>query len=65
MSPQAFSIPIKLKYECPPAFKFGKADPLWKSATTNFLKVVKDCASRIDLFGEGKFFITTKEKVMI
>ncbi|KAG1803198.1 uncharacterized protein BJ212DRAFT_1304669 [Suillus subaureus] len=34
----AFSIPIKLKYEYPAPFKFGK-DPLWKIATTNFLRI--------------------------
>ncbi|TFY76565.1 hypothetical protein EWM64_g7449 [Hericium alpestre] len=44
----AYSIPIKMKYECPPASKFGKDPPLWKSATTNFLKIVKHIAPQLD-----------------
>ncbi|PIL34637.1 hypothetical protein GSI_03416 [Ganoderma sinense ZZ0214-1] len=39
----AYSIPIKLKYECPAPSKFGKDQPLWKTATTSFLKIVKEC----------------------
>ncbi|KAF4587994.1 hypothetical protein EYR38_009955 [Pleurotus pulmonarius] len=39
----AYSIPIKMKYDCPPPSKFGKDPPLWKTATTNFLRVVKEC----------------------
>ncbi|KAI1793675.1 hypothetical protein LXA43DRAFT_971708 [Ganoderma leucocontextum] len=39
----AYSIPIKLKYECPAPSKFGNDQPLWRTATTSFLKIVKEC----------------------
>lgn len=50
----AYSIPIKLKYDCPPASKFGKDLPLWKTATTSFLRVVKEIAPQIKNLGDGK-----------
>jgi hypothetical protein len=50
---KAYSIPIKLKYDCPPPSKFGKEPPLWKTATTSFLKVVRECASQIKVLGPG------------
>ncbi len=28
---QAYSIPIKLKYDCPAASKYGDDPPLWKT----------------------------------
>ncbi|KAJ7752413.1 hypothetical protein DFH07DRAFT_520905 [Mycena maculata] len=40
----AYSIPVKLKYDCPPASKFGHDLPLWKTATSNFLRIVKECS---------------------
>lgn len=43
----SFSIPIKLKYDCPPASKFNKELPLWKTATTSFLQIVRVIASQI------------------
>ncbi|KAH7100328.1 hypothetical protein BKA62DRAFT_706688 [Auriculariales sp. MPI-PUGE-AT-0066] len=49
----AYSIPIKLKYDCPPPSKFGKDPPLWKTATTNFLCVVKSCCPRIKVMAEN------------
>lgn len=48
----AYSIPIKLKYDCPSPSKFGKDDPLWKTATSSFLKIVKECTHQIKAFGE-------------
>ncbi|EIN06524.1 hypothetical protein PUNSTDRAFT_90162 [Punctularia strigosozonata HHB-11173 SS5] len=48
----AYSIPVKLKYDCPPSSKLNKDTPLWKTATTNFLRVVKDCAVQIKALGE-------------
>ena len=39
---QAYSIPIKLKYDCPAPSKFGKDSPLWKTATTGFLVIVRE-----------------------
>ncbi|KAF9010067.1 hypothetical protein BDQ17DRAFT_1273776 [Cyathus striatus] len=38
----AYSIPVKLKYECPAPSKYGKDLPLWKTATTCFLRIIKD-----------------------
>ncbi|KAF8198188.1 hypothetical protein K438DRAFT_1823993 [Mycena galopus ATCC 62051] len=49
----AYSIPVKLKYDCPPASKFGHDLPLWKTATSNFLKIVKECVSPMHTLGSG------------
>ncbi|TBU23332.1 hypothetical protein BD311DRAFT_674190 [Dichomitus squalens] len=49
----AYSIPIKLKYECPAPSKFGKDQPLWKTATTSFLRVVKECGAQIRLLHDA------------
>ncbi|KAH9933694.1 hypothetical protein B0H21DRAFT_699431 [Amylocystis lapponica] len=48
----AYAIPIKLKYECPAPSKFGKDLPLWKTATTSFLRIVKECGPQLKEFGE-------------
>ena len=45
----AYAVPIKLKYECPPPSKFGKDPPLWKTATTCFLKIVKEIGPQVDV----------------
>ncbi|KAH6905130.1 hypothetical protein BKA70DRAFT_1293490 [Coprinopsis sp. MPI-PUGE-AT-0042] len=47
----AYSIPIKLKYDCPAPSKFGKDEPLWKTATNCFLSIVKECTHHIRDFG--------------
>jgi hypothetical protein len=44
----AYAIPIKFKYDCPPPSKFGKDPPLWKTATSCVLKVVKEIGPRIN-----------------
>ena len=36
----AYSIPIKLKYDCPASSKYGDDPPLWKTAITSFGPVV-------------------------
>ncbi|KAF9074107.1 hypothetical protein BDP27DRAFT_1399717 [Rhodocollybia butyracea] len=43
----AYSIPVKLKYDCPSPSKFGKDLPLWKTATSCFLRIVKECSPQI------------------
>jgi hypothetical protein len=53
----AYAVPIKFKYECPPPSKFGKDLPLWKTATTCFLKVVKEIGPRIGALGSSMFFL--------
>ena len=55
----AYAVPIKLKYECPPPSKFGKDPPLWKTATTCFLKIVKEIGSQIDVLGSSMVGILT------
>ncbi|KAK2460493.1 hypothetical protein APHAL10511_007499 [Amanita phalloides] len=44
----AYSIPIKMKYECPAPSKFGNDAPLWKTATECFLRIVKECAVQME-----------------
>ncbi|KAG2037155.1 hypothetical protein BDR03DRAFT_1092081 [Suillus americanus] len=48
----AYSIPIKLKYECPAPSKFGKDPPLWKTATTSFLRIVTETVRKMAAFGD-------------
>ncbi|KAJ7659408.1 guanine nucleotide exchange factor in Golgi transport N-terminal-domain-containing protein [Mycena rosella] len=48
----AYSIPVKLKYDCPPASKFGHDLPLWKTATSNFLRIVKECVVPMQTLGD-------------
>ncbi|KAG0149101.1 hypothetical protein CROQUDRAFT_74492 [Cronartium quercuum f. sp. fusiforme G11] len=40
---RSFAVPLRLKYKCPTSFKFGKALPLWKTATASFLSIVRGC----------------------
>ncbi|TFK51181.1 hypothetical protein OE88DRAFT_1807990 [Heliocybe sulcata] len=47
----AYSIPIKMKYECPAPSKYGKDAPLWKTSTTNFLRIVKECGAQVKALG--------------
>jgi len=49
----AYAVPIKLKYECPFPSKFGKDLPLWKTATSCFLKIVKEIGPQIDVLGSS------------
>ncbi|KAI0030497.1 hypothetical protein K488DRAFT_54152 [Vararia minispora EC-137] len=50
----AYAIPIKLKYECPAPSKFADgakaAMPLWKTATTCFLRVAGEVAGAVQRF---------------
>ena len=50
---KTFAIPIKLRYDCPPASKFGSDAPLWKTATTGFLAIVEKVAAWITEFAQG------------
>ncbi|KAJ7187153.1 hypothetical protein C8R46DRAFT_1172029 [Mycena filopes] len=49
----AYSIPVKLKYDCPPASKFGHDLPLWKTATSNFLRIVRECVPPMQALGDA------------
>ncbi|EGO23125.1 hypothetical protein SERLADRAFT_439867 [Serpula lacrymans var. lacrymans S7.9] len=48
----AYAIPVKLKYDCPAPSKFGNDLPLWKTATTSFLRIVKECAQQMKNLGD-------------
>ena len=45
---------MKLKYECPAPSRLTKENPLWKVATTNFLRIVRECGNQIQYLGDGK-----------
>jgi hypothetical protein len=55
----AYAIPIKFKYDCPPPSKFGKDPPLWKMATSCFLKVVKEIGPRIGALGSSMILLSS------
>lgn len=44
---------MKLKHDCPQPAKFGSAEPLWKTATVNFLKAVRDVGLALKQFDTG------------
>ncbi|VDB92020.1 unnamed protein product [Peniophora sp. CBMAI 1063] len=48
----ALAIPIKLRYECPAAFKYARGEEerrsLWKRATESFLAIVRDVAGSLE-----------------
>ncbi|KAI6043590.1 hypothetical protein EDC04DRAFT_668532 [Pisolithus marmoratus] len=48
----AYSIPMKLKYDCPSPSKYGKDPPLWKTATTCFLRIVTECTGDVSRLGQ-------------
>lgn len=50
---QAYSIPMKLKYDCPVPSKSGKDLPLWKTATQCFLKCVALATPNLKQMDEG------------
>ena len=52
----AYAVPIKFKYECPPSSKFGKDPPLWKTATSCFLNIVKEIGPQINVLGSSMIF---------
>ncbi|BGO96049.1 hypothetical protein NBRC10512_005991 [Rhodotorula toruloides] len=44
---QVYTLPMRLKHDCPAPAKFGSAEPLWKTATVNYLKAVRDVVSAL------------------
>ncbi|ODN82823.1 hypothetical protein L202_01090 [Cryptococcus amylolentus CBS 6039] len=44
-----YSIPIKLKYDCPPANRFGDDPPLWRSATLAFSSILGWVIATLDI----------------
>jgi hypothetical protein len=55
----AYAIPMKFKYDCPPPSKFGKDPPLWKMATSCFLKVIKEIGPRIGALGSSMILFSS------
>ncbi|KAK4056370.1 Endocytosis and vacuole integrity protein [Microbotryomycetes sp. JL221] len=47
---EAYAIPMRLKYDCPSPSKYSTAEALWKTATINFLKAVRECVSSLAKF---------------
>lgn len=45
---KAFSLPIKLKYDCPPASKYGSDEPLWRTAMRTFVGVLRHVVQGLD-----------------
>lgn len=45
---KAFSLPIKLKYDCPPASKYGSDEPLWRTAMRTFVGVLGHVVKGLD-----------------
>ncbi|GAA5958007.1 hypothetical protein JCM3765_006230 [Sporobolomyces pararoseus] len=48
----AYALPMRLKHECPAPAKFGSAEPLWKSATVDFLKGIRDVVAVLREIGK-------------
>lgn len=48
----SFAVPIKLKYECPAPSNYGNDTPLWKTATTTFLHILKESTKQLRLLIE-------------
>ncbi|KAI5479516.1 endosomal peripheral membrane protein [Pseudohyphozyma bogoriensis] len=47
----AYALPLKLKHDCPAPSKFGSDQLLWKTATVNFLKAVRDTVVALQTLG--------------
>ncbi|GAA6010582.1 hypothetical protein JCM10207_007749 [Rhodosporidiobolus poonsookiae] len=59
---EAYALPMKLKHACPAPAKFGSAEPLWKTATINFLKAVRDVVANVKVL-ESELAETTRVAV--
>ncbi|KNF01720.1 hypothetical protein PSTG_05148 [Puccinia striiformis f. sp. tritici PST-78] len=49
----SFNTPIRLKYGCPAPAKYGKAPPLWKTASISFLTIIKSCLPSLTNLGKS------------
>jgi hypothetical protein len=61
---KAYSIPMKLKYDCPAPSKLGNDLPLWKTATQCFLKVVAPIASSLTEMDQGMTVSIKKRDIL-
>lgn len=43
----AYALPIKLKYDCPPASRYGDDPPLWRTAMSTFVRVLDRVMPRL------------------
>lgn len=53
---------MKLKYDCPAPSKYGSDEPLWKTATINFLRAVKDIVNSLQTLATREF---PKQQLMV
>ncbi|KAF9236571.1 hypothetical protein BU15DRAFT_63925 [Melanogaster broomeanus] len=53
---QAYTIPIKLKYDFPVPSKFGNDLPPWKTATMCFLHIMTECVTAMSGLGEHEIY---------
>lgn len=47
---------MRLKHACPAPAKFASAEPLWKTATVDFLKAVRQIVKALASIGPGQTF---------
>lgn len=45
-------MPLKLKYDCPPASRHGSDPPLWKSTTDRLIALTRGCLPAVAQFDE-------------
>lgn len=48
----AFALPIKMKYDCPAANRFGEGPPLWRVGMEGFVPVLRGVVRGLDELGE-------------
>lgn len=48
---------MKLKHDCPAPSKYSSDELLWKTASVNFLKAVRDCVPSLKKFGSSTPFL--------
>lgn len=51
---QAYALPIKMKYDCPPANRFGEDAPLWRTGMEAFVPVLRGITSGLNRLGERR-----------
>ncbi|KAK4704567.1 hypothetical protein P7C70_g1641, partial [Phenoliferia sp. Uapishka_3] len=54
----AYSLPLKLKHDCPAPSKYGSDEMLWKTATVNFLKAVREAVVSLEALGQKLSSVT-------
>ncbi|KAG0231976.1 hypothetical protein BGW41_001994 [Actinomortierella wolfii] len=47
---RSLGVPMRLRYKCPPSYKHVEDIPLWKSATSAYLEVIKNGIATLESF---------------